>query len=164
MGDPGISWDQHRSDLFNYFRRCGAPRDAADDLAQATLVVLLEEPARYQPGRGPLRIYLFGIARNLRRAWERSRSRLPPADPAAPPMGGGSAAEDIATVRAAVLALVEEQREAIILREFHGLDYREIASVQEVPIGTVRSRLARAREELRKTLAGPHLPLRRREP
>jgi RNA polymerase sigma-70 factor (ECF subfamily) len=76
----------------------------------------------------------------------------------------GTAAEDTIAVRDAVLALVEEQREAIILREFHGLDYQEIAAVQEVPVGTVRSRLARAREELRKTLAGPHPPSPRREP
>jgi RNA polymerase sigma-70 factor (ECF subfamily) len=53
-----------------------------------------------------------------------------------------------------VSALPEGQRRAFVLRELEGLDYRDIASQLHVPIGTVRSRLARARRALRDDLSG----------
>jgi RNA polymerase sigma-70 factor (ECF subfamily) len=56
-------------------------------------------------------------------------------------------------VRDAVAALPEEFRETIVLRELHGLSYREIAAVTDAPIGTVMSRLARGRGMLAKALA-----------
>lgn len=59
---------------------------------------------------------------------------------------------DIAALQAAVAALPAEFREAIVLREFEQLDYKQIAAVVGVPIGTVMSRLARARERLRAAL------------
>ena len=48
-----------------------------------------------------------------------------------------------------------EYREAIVLRELEGLSYKEIADVADIPIGTVMSRLARARKRLQQSLAGP---------
>jgi RNA polymerase sigma-70 factor, ECF subfamily len=56
-------------------------------------------------------------------------------------------------VRAAVLALPTEQRTAIVLRMWGELDYEQIAELEQVPIGTVRSRLARARDALRQALS-----------
>jgi len=55
-------------------------------------------------------------------------------------------------LQAALLALPPEYREALVLREFEELSYRQIAAMQSVPVGTVMSRLARAREKLRSTL------------
>jgi len=63
--------------------------------------------------------------------------------------------ETQALVRSAVAALPEEFREAIVLRELHGLSYKEIAAVTDAPIGTVMSRLARARLALARTLGAP---------
>jgi RNA polymerase sigma-70 factor (ECF subfamily) len=57
-------------------------------------------------------------------------------------------------VRQAVEQLDAEFREALVLREFEGLSYREIAAVTGSPLGTVMSRLARGRERLRQSLAG----------
>ena len=73
-----------------------------------------------------------------------------------PPMEAGVAidrARDRQTVRAAIEQLPPEFREAITLREFEGASYKEIADVAGVPIGTVMSRLARARRQLQLILS-----------
>lgn len=64
--------------------------------------------------------------------------------------------EDIRLVRQAVEALPVEFREAIVLRHLEGLSYKEIASIAGIPLGTVMSRLARARDRL-KELLGAHM-------
>jgi RNA polymerase sigma-70 factor (ECF subfamily) len=65
---------------------------------------------------------------------------------------------DAETVRRAITELPVEFREMIVLREMEGLNYKEIADLSEVPIGTVMSRLARARKQLQKRLAGEFKP------
>jgi RNA polymerase sigma-70 factor (ECF subfamily) len=65
------------------------------------------------------------------------------------------ARQDAARVREAVAALPLEFRETVVLRELHGLSYKEIAAVTDAPIGTVMSRLARGRSLLAKALGGP---------
>jgi len=75
-----------------------------------------------------------------------------------PPMEAGVAldrAQDRQTVRAAIDQLLPEFREAITLRELEGASYKEIADVAGVPIGTVMSRLARARRQLQLILSKP---------
>ena len=143
----------HRVDLFNYFRRCGLPRPAAEDLTQSVFVVLLNERSRFDRGRGSLRVFIFGIARNLRLQWQkRARTRIDAGE--IPPVAStrGVAREELLAVREAVLALPDPQREALLLREFHGLDYAEIARIQQIPTGTVRSRLFHARDAVRRRL------------
>jgi RNA polymerase sigma-70 factor (ECF subfamily) len=65
---------------------------------------------------------------------------------------------DAETVRCAIAELPVEFREIIVLREMEGLNYKEIAELSDVPIGTVMSRLARARKQLQKSLAGEFKP------
>lgn len=138
------AYRRHRVPLYNYFRRCGAPRDAADDLTQS--VFALAADGRYDAARGPIRFYLFGIARNLRRDWQR-RERHEAAWTTERGMASDTDARlDVAR---AVATLPDDQREALVLREMHGFSYEEIALLCEVPVGTVRSRLSRAREALR---------------
>jgi RNA polymerase sigma-70 factor (ECF subfamily) len=74
----------------------------------------------------------------------------------APSMGAGVAldrAQDRQTVRAAIEQLPAEFREAIVLRELEGCSYKEIADIAGVPIGTIMSRLARARRQLQMILS-----------
>jgi RNA polymerase sigma-70 factor (ECF subfamily) len=149
--DPAEAYRQHRAVLFNYFRRCGLPSQAAEDQLQSVFVVLLESMHRYDPARGSLRSFLFGVARNLRLAWRR---RNPEAFPSRglPEAGTHRDATESAALRQAVSRLPDDQREALVLREFHGFDYAEIGAMQGIPVGTVRSRLFRAREALRRQL------------
>ena len=62
------------------------------------------------------------------------------------------ASERQAIVRDAVIALPQDQRELILLRDYHGLKYAEIAEILNVPIGTIMSRLSRVRKQLRQQL------------
>jgi len=64
---------------------------------------------------------------------------------------------DTTRVRQALEELPVEFREALVLREIEGLSYKEIATVTDIPVGTVMSRLARARARLQRALAGPHV-------
>ena len=106
------------------------------------------------------RTWLLSIVRNTFRTWsgkqppaasddanDRVASREPAPDEAA------AGASERARIDAAILALPAEFREVIVLRELEGLSYKETASVAEIPIGTVMSRLSRAREDLRRLLS-----------
>jgi RNA polymerase sigma-70 factor (ECF subfamily) len=76
------------------------------------------------------------------------------ADSSGPEAGGRD-------IERALAALVDDQRVALLLVVLEGLSYREVAEVQGVPIGTVMSRLARARAQIRAYLDGERPPLRR---
>jgi len=129
----------------------GNPHDA-DDLVQIAIERALAKSAQLREG-APLSSWMFGILRN---AWidecrgrvRRNRLFVPEelgervADPT-----GGQQAESL-VVQAAVASLPEEQREVIGLVLVEGLSYREAAEILSVPVGTVTSRLARAREAL----------------
>ena len=133
----------------------GNPHDA-DDLVQIAIERALARSAQLRDG-APLSSWMFGILRN---AWidesrgraRRNRLFAPEelgehvADPT-----GGQQAESL-VVQAAVASLPEEQREVIGLVLVEGLSYREAAEILGVPVGTVTSRLARAREALQAKL------------
>jgi RNA polymerase sigma-70 factor (ECF subfamily) len=133
----------------------------AEDLAQEALLRALLSLGRFELN-GPARLgtFVLRIARNLCIDQLRSTKRRGPHDADVDQLvGGGSAdhhlaaARDAERVRIAVLALPPDQRAAVVLRMWGELDYAEIASIENVPIGTIRSRLSRARDELRRMLA-----------
>ena len=111
------------------------------------------------------RAWLLTIVRNTCYTWlERNRARQPAmtfdeekhsaARPAASPNDLLLRQEATQLLRQAVERLPPEFREVIVLRELEGLSYKEIANVAGIPLGTVMSRLARARERLEQALAG----------
>ncbi|HKY86405.1 MAG TPA: sigma factor-like helix-turn-helix DNA-binding protein, partial [Pseudorhodoplanes sp.] len=105
----------------------------------------------------------FTILTNLNRNRLRSLARRPAAksledDDAADFSGPESGQRDI---ERALAMLVEDQRHALLLVVLEGLSYREVAEVQAVPIGTVMSRLARARAQIKAYLDGERPALRR---
>lgn len=158
---------RHRLGVVNVvYRMCG---DAllAEDAAQETFIRAWSHLASYQPqaGRGErsshgFRNWLYRIATNhainlLRR--ERTTvdiDALPlSSDPARGPEARVERRERAEAVRRAVLALPDASRSALILREYEGLSYKDIAETLDIPIGTVMSRLSYARQWLRAALA-----------
>jgi RNA polymerase sigma-70 factor (ECF subfamily) len=154
---------RHQGAIYRYAAHmCG--RDASDDVVQETFLALLRQTGRYDASRGTVVAYLFGIARHcvskrltarrdaaLDDAFDESIGQERPLPPTV--LDDLSRAEAIEAVRAAVQALPPVFREAVVLCELEEMDYADAAEVMHCPIGTVRSRLHRARALLTSTLA-----------
>ncbi|MCC6780685.1 MAG: sigma-70 family RNA polymerase sigma factor [Hyphomicrobiales bacterium] len=147
--------------LRRYARALTRDVELADDLVQDTLVRALRSEHLFHGGE--MRSWLYTILTNLNRNRLRALARRPAvqqigendAADAAGPEGG---ARDIAR---ALELLAEDQRSALLLIVLEGLTYREVADVQGVPMGTVMSRLARARAQIKSYLEGDRPQLRR---
>lgn len=128
--------------------------EAADDLVQDTIVRALRGEHLFHGG--DLRTWMFTILLNLDRNRRRGLARKPflavieDVDPPGEPAADGSA-RDIAR---GLAMLPAEQREVLLLVALEGFSYREAAEAQNVPVGTVMSRLSRARTTLREYLDG----------
>ena len=147
--------------LRRYARALTRNAELADDLVQDTLVRALRSEHLFHGG--DIRSWLYTILTNLNRNRLRALARRPTVqaidDNDAPEMAGPEAgARDI---ERALASLVEDQRTALLLVVLEGLTYREVAEVQGVPIGTVMSRLARARMQIKAYLDGDRPALRR---
>ena len=158
---------RHQGPLYRYaLLRCGSG-DAAADIVQEAFMGLLMGRLGYDPLRGQLQHFLFGVARNLALKLDEARQRHPrlpeplddddelaldtasEADGPLTRLLGNETAEE---VRRALSLLPPHYRDPVILYELHDLSYQEIATVCQVDIGTVRSRLARGRAALAKRL------------
>ena len=147
--------------LRRYARALTHDAELADDLVQDTLVRALRSEHLFHGG--DVRSWLYTILTNLNRNRLRSLSRRPMLTPiddndmagASGPEAGGR------DIERALAALAEEQRAVLLLVVLEGLSYREVAEVQGVPIGTVMSRLARARSQIKAYLDGARPTLRR---
>jgi RNA polymerase sigma-70 factor (ECF subfamily) len=123
-----------------------------EDVAQETFLQFWQHPNGYNPGRSSLRAYLFGIARNKAADWWRSRDRQE--DSAAEMV---SRSDDSALLMGdALQRLNPDLRNILWLREVEGYSYEELAGILGLPVGTVRSRLFAAREQLRRVWKTPH--------
>ena len=163
----------------------------AEDVTQEVFLALIRDPKRFDPARGTLAGFLFGVARNhLRKRWEQDRRIVPlvgDADELGPlaSNGGGSSngahghvngngngnghyaaavtrdefasVENVARVRQAIGTLPENYREVVVLCELEELSYEEAAAALGCPVGTVRSRLHRARAILVEKLREPRI-------
>jgi RNA polymerase sigma-70 factor, ECF subfamily len=147
--------------LRRYARALTRDADIADDLVQDTLVRALRSEHLFLGG--DVRSWLYTILTNLNRNRLRSLARRPPLSPLddndAPDMAGPEAGGR--DIQRALATLVDDQRTALLLVVLEGLTYREVAEVQGVPIGTVMSRLARARAQIKTYLDGGRPALRR---
>lgn len=146
-GDAAAAAELVRATQADVWRLCAhlGSRDAADDLTQDTYVRAFASLHRFL-GRSSARTWLLAIARRVCadhvRAAQRER-RLPDSREK-----HGTDPADSVAVRALVDGLERQRREAFVLTQMVGLSYAEAADVCACPVGTIRSRVARAREDL----------------
>jgi RNA polymerase sigma-70 factor (ECF subfamily) len=158
---------RHETGVIHFCQRMVRSRQDAEDLAQETFVRVYKSLGRLKE-RAKFTTLLFGIARNLtlnhlrdqgRRGRNDTRSltredeteRLV-ADDAHRPDREARVSEMGSAIERALNELNQEHREVLVLREVQGLDYDSIARITRCRTGTVKSRLARAREQLRTKL------------
>jgi RNA polymerase sigma factor (sigma-70 family) len=157
-----VLFRRHAPHIQRYvIRRLGS--DAADDIVAETFLLAFRQRDRYDPARADARPWLYGIATNLIGRHRRAEVRLyralarTGADPVCEPftdrvddrVSAGQAGQLIA---AALAGLPAELRDTLLLAAWSNLSYEQIALALDVPVGTVRSRLSRARTRLRRTL------------
>jgi RNA polymerase sigma-70 factor (ECF subfamily) len=164
---------RHQGPLFRFAMLRSGSADTAADVVQEVFMGLLTASFTFDPNRGVLQNFLFGVARNLVMKHELPRRRLatlPAADDdgddddaveiaceAAEPLARILGTELADDVRRALSLLAPHYRDVVILYEMHDLSYQEIADICRLDIGTVRSRLSRGRAALAKRLAA-HRP------
>jgi RNA polymerase sigma-70 factor (ECF subfamily) len=143
----------------SYLMRLGAPPEAAEELAQETLLTVWRRAAAFDPARAAASTWIFTIARNLRIDLSRREGRTPPADDSsgmndapARPDEALSALEDKTRIGLAVANLPREQAQVISLAFFADKAHSEIAGELGLPLGTVKSRLRLALARLRGAL------------
>jgi RNA polymerase sigma-70 factor, ECF subfamily len=184
--------------IYRFALRMSGNAAMAEDVTQEVFMTLIRDAKRFDPARGTLGGFLFGIARNhLRRRWEQERNSVPLPETAdeldaimarsravtkngTPGYGNGNghsngngngngagvsaymlhrddfaSLENVRRVRQAIATLPENYREVVVLCELDELSYEDAAAALDCPLGTVRSRLHRARamlvEKLRDT-------------
>jgi RNA polymerase sigma-70 factor (ECF subfamily) len=161
----GALYSRYQGSIYRYASRmCGA--EAADDVVQETFMTLLRDGDRYDAARGTLGAYLFGIARHrvLKHYGGRYEQTLDEqADVAdlnehADVLAMLTDRERVDAVRTAVQSLPPAYREVVVLCDLEEMEYAAAAGILGCPIGTVRSRLHRARTLLMSKLASLHAP------
>jgi RNA polymerase sigma-70 factor (ECF subfamily) len=159
----------HLAPLNRYARRMLGDRDEADDVTQDVFVRLWTDAHRYRPEAARLTTWLHRIAHNLCVDWQRRHRRIslagdssmleaPPQETTRGPEVDLAEAARVRRVRAAVDALPERQRSALVLCHYQGLGNREAAEIVGVSVEALESLLARARRTLRRALEEEHGP------
>lgn len=151
-----LVFDRHFGAVHAYAQRRGGT-ELADEIAAETFARAFDLRARYDRSQPSARPWLLGIATNLlRRHWRTERRRLA----AYARSAAHELPEDLPAFLAvelldAVAALGRHERDVLLLYAWADLSYEEIAVALDVPVGTVRSRLSRARRRLAASVESP---------
>jgi RNA polymerase sigma-70 factor (ECF subfamily) len=151
---------RYHAPVYGYLVRCGVPTSARDDLFQEIFIRVHGAASTYQPER-PVKPWIFTIVANAVRTYYRKErvERLvfgptdPPADDDADPVADAEAQETAKWLSQAIATLPLAQREAVILVCIEGLELAQAASVLDLPVGTMKTNLHRARLALTRALA-----------
>jgi RNA polymerase sigma-70 factor (ECF subfamily) len=156
-------YDRRQSGVYRFALRMSGSHAVAEDVTQDVFVALMRDGNGYDSSRGSVAAYLYGMARNRvlkRLARDRSFVSLSneAADEAAAsderfvtgddPLDELTRNETIEAVRQAILALPPHYREVVVLCNMQEMNYEQAAAIIGCPVGTVRSRLHRARQML----------------
>jgi RNA polymerase sigma factor (sigma-70 family) len=128
----------------NFLRFSVGNLAVADDLTQETFLHLWQRGLACDPCRGGLKAYVLGIARKKAADWWRRN----PAQKSPTTESAATATEDV-LIRDALNQLPHDLRALLWLREVEGYSYEELKDIFQIPIGTVRSRLHAARQQMR---------------
>lgn len=156
----GELFDRHATTMFRYFVRRVGPHDA-DTLLGELFRIAFEKRASFDTDRAQARPWLYGIASNLLARHQQAEARrlkataglvnrsVAASDPYSEIDARLDASKLWADVAAAIVTLPKEERDTLLLFAWEGMPYDQIAAALEVPVGTVRSRLNRARRRIR---------------
>ncbi|MBI2318966.1 MAG: sigma-70 family RNA polymerase sigma factor [Betaproteobacteria bacterium] len=151
----------HIPRLRRYARALVRDRDAADDLVQDTLERASRKLHLWRPG-SDMRAWLFSILHNVfANHWRKRRFEValdPEQLPEVAVEPPHAERQELAAVEKALAGIAAEQREVLILVAVEQMTYEEVASALAIPIGTVMSRLSRARNRLRRLMNGAGAP------
>ena len=156
-------YEHHRDCVFRFAYRMLGSVASAEDITHDCFLSLLQKPQLYDPGRASLKTYLCAAARNL--VWKQLRRHglegdVDEVDETRDTVWQNGPYEHLRSsevaegVRQAIASLPPLQREAVILFEFEELSLSDAAAAAQTDIGTIKSRLHRARQRLRGMLAG----------
>jgi RNA polymerase sigma factor (sigma-70 family) len=159
-----VLFDRHAPHIHRYLAR-RAGREVADDLVAETFLAAFAKRGRYDLSRADARPWLYGIATNLggqHRRDEARQYRISQAATAEPEVPGHAerVAADVTAramrpqLDAALASLPAGDRDVLLLVAWEQLTYQEVSQALAIPVGTVRSRLHRARTKVRQVLAG----------
>jgi RNA polymerase sigma-70 factor (ECF subfamily) len=154
-----ILYRRHQAAIYRFALRMTGNAWASEEIVQDVFMTLMREPKKYDPERAALAAYLYGIARNrVMKHLERLPREVALSEQNENGSSGGAGVINVVTpmhwaerqermeqVRAAVLDLPTEFREAVVLCELEELSYEEASQRIGCPIGTIRSRLHRGR-------------------
>src|ERR1700722_1479549 len=157
-------YERYQKRIFRFAWHMSGNSATAEDVTQEVFMLLIHNPKNYDPAKGSVAGYLFGIARNLtRRRLDRSRMDEPleehwtdnsDAEQSSDSdlLGDLTRSELLACLQKAILGLPEQYREVVVLCDLGEMSYPDAASVLQCPPGTIASRLHRARVMLRARL------------
>jgi RNA polymerase sigma-70 factor (ECF subfamily) len=156
---------KHQGQIYRFALLMSGSANIAEEITQEVFLTLIREPNHFDPARGPLQAYLYGVARNyVLRSLKRERSYVPLPEETEneitlaqylaqdDPFGNCTRNEVIRLVRQAVLSLPPRYREVVVLCDFQEMSYAEAAVALDCAIGTVNSRLHRGHALLFKKL------------
>jgi len=149
----------HQKPVFRFALLMTGDSVKATEATQDVFVWLIHHPGDYDPLRGELGSFLVGVARKqLKRRYSEEQRWLPLDDASAgsvnPEVSVDQDEEDVIRLRRAIAALPERYRAVVVLCDLEGKTYEQAATVVDSAVGTVRSRLHRARALLARKLVG----------
>jgi len=155
-----ILYSKRHGAIYRFALQMTGCRSIAEDVTQEVFLKLICDPYQFDPSKGSLSAYLYGIARyQVLRRLRKDRGFVPIAEEAedgdafrpdrlvadCDPLGDLTRNETLEALRQAILALPEHYREAVVLCDLHEISYAEAAEILSCSIGTIRSRLHRGR-------------------
>jgi len=148
----GVLFERYQVSLFNFYLRLTGDRTTSEDLVQEVFFRILKYRQTYRH-ETPFRAWMYQIARNARVDYLRRKkpetSWEPEMSPAVAPVDTAQQSQETALLHRALMQMPDEKREVLVLSRFQDLKYEEIAHLLGCELGTVKTRVHRALQELR---------------